>query len=89
MTDPALDQRIQVLEDIEAIRRLKARYCACCDDDHDVVRAGPVVWVLPTQGVAGRAGGDSLTGGLARRAAQDAALVELAWLRSSVRVPAA
>ena len=35
MTDPALDQRIQVLEDIEAIRRLKARYCACCDDDHE------------------------------------------------------
>ena len=30
-----LEQRIQVLEDIEAIRKLKARYCAGCDDDHN------------------------------------------------------
>jgi limonene-1,2-epoxide hydrolase len=30
-----LEQRIQALEDIEAIRTLKARYCAACDDDHN------------------------------------------------------
>ncbi len=30
-----LDQRIRRLEDIEAIRRLKARYCQACDDDHN------------------------------------------------------
>ncbi len=29
------EQRLQTLEDIEAIRRLKARYCAACDDDHN------------------------------------------------------
>jgi len=31
----ALQARLQVLEDIEAIRRLKARYCQLCDDDHN------------------------------------------------------
>ncbi len=30
-----LDQRLAVLEDVEAIRKLKARYCAACDDDHN------------------------------------------------------
>jgi hypothetical protein len=30
-----LAKRIGVLEDIEAIKRLKARYCAVCDDDHN------------------------------------------------------
>jgi hypothetical protein len=30
-----LSQRIGILEDIEAIKRLKARYCAVCDDDHN------------------------------------------------------
>ena len=27
--------RLQILEDIEAIRKLKARYCQACDDDHN------------------------------------------------------
>jgi len=27
--------RVQTLEDIEAIRKLKAAYCAACDDDHN------------------------------------------------------
>ncbi len=31
----SVEQRLQVLEDIEAIRRLKAAYCAACDDDHN------------------------------------------------------
>ena len=33
-----LEKRIRVLEDIEAIKRLKARYCAYCDDNYDVDR---------------------------------------------------
>ena len=33
--DPTLEQRIRRLEDIEAIVRLKARYCQACDDDHN------------------------------------------------------
>lgn len=32
---PGLGDRIATLEDIEAIRRLKAAYCAACDDDHN------------------------------------------------------
>ena len=35
MSDTTLERRIQVLEDIEAIRELKARYCAYCDDSYD------------------------------------------------------
>ena len=35
MREEDLAARIQRLEDIEAIRRLKARYCAACDDDHN------------------------------------------------------
>lgn len=31
----ALEKRIAELEDLEAIRRLKARYCAACDDKYD------------------------------------------------------
>ena len=29
------EDRLKKLEDIESIRRLKAAYCAACDDDHD------------------------------------------------------
>ena len=35
MTETSLEQRIQALEDIEAIKKLKARYCGNCDDDHN------------------------------------------------------
>ena len=33
-----LQARITRLEDLEAIRQLKARYCEICDDDHDPER---------------------------------------------------
>ncbi|MFM7535648.1 MAG: nuclear transport factor 2 family protein [Acidimicrobiales bacterium] len=33
--DGGLLARLRQLEDVEAIRRLKAAYCAGCDDDHD------------------------------------------------------
>ena len=35
MTLEDLARRIQVLEDIEAIKKLKARYCAYCDNNYD------------------------------------------------------
>ena len=35
MTQDSLEQRIRVLEDIEAIRKLKARYADACDRDYD------------------------------------------------------
>ena len=37
-----LAQRIARLEDIEAIRVLKADYCAACDADHDPALVGPL-----------------------------------------------
>jgi len=33
----ALQARISRIEDLEAIKQLKARYCAICDDGHDPV----------------------------------------------------
>ncbi len=35
MDTATLEQRITRLEDIEAIRKLKARYCEICDDAHN------------------------------------------------------
>ncbi len=35
MTIEELERRITIVEDIEAIKQLKARYCAVCDDNHD------------------------------------------------------
>ena len=35
MTTADLDRRLRRLEDIEAIKQLKARYCALCDADYD------------------------------------------------------
>ncbi len=37
-----LEQRMTVLEDIEAIRKLKALYCAACDDNHNPDKLGPL-----------------------------------------------
>jgi ketosteroid isomerase-like protein len=33
-----LEQRITRVEDLEAVKQLKARYCEICDDDHDPKR---------------------------------------------------
>ena len=38
----ALHARLQTIEDIEEIRKLKARYCQACDDDHNPVKLGPL-----------------------------------------------
>ena len=38
MPDVSLEQRLQRLEDIEAIRQLKADYAEACDDDHNPER---------------------------------------------------
>ena len=35
MPSDELEKRIQVLEDIEAIKRLKHRYCGFCDNQYD------------------------------------------------------
>ncbi|HTY56039.1 MAG TPA: nuclear transport factor 2 family protein [Candidatus Binataceae bacterium] len=35
MSSQDLEERIQRIEDIEAIRKLKARYCAFCDNGYD------------------------------------------------------
>jgi hypothetical protein len=38
MDATGLEQRINRLEDLEAIKQLKARYCEICDDDHNPER---------------------------------------------------
>ncbi|MEM9622106.1 MAG: nuclear transport factor 2 family protein [Pseudomonadota bacterium] len=52
-----LAARIAVLEDIEQIRKLKARYCQACDDDHNPAKLGPLfapdaVWEASSMGRA-------------------------------------
>lgn len=42
MTDLSLETRIQRLEDIEAIRNLKARYCLACDDNYNPEDLAPL-----------------------------------------------
>ena len=70
-----LEQRVRVLEDIEAIRALKARYCAACDDDHNEAKLGPLfaedaTWEATTNGRAeGRAAIQKLLGDVGRELA--------------------
>jgi hypothetical protein len=66
-----LERRLQVLEDIESLRRLKARYCQACDADHDpdAVAACFVedgLWEAPDLGVRakGRAAIRAYIGGV-------------------------
>ncbi len=42
MATTELEQRITQLEDIEAIKQLKARYCDICDDTHNPDRIASV-----------------------------------------------
>jgi len=42
MSSTSLEARIQRLEDIEAIKQLKAEYCAACDDDHNPDRLAEI-----------------------------------------------
>lgn len=42
MTNTDLAARIRRLEDIEALKQLKHRYCAACDDDYDPERLAPL-----------------------------------------------
>ncbi|MGR8918900.1 MAG: nuclear transport factor 2 family protein [Gammaproteobacteria bacterium] len=53
----ALEARITRLEDIEAIKQLKARYCEICDDTHNPERIASVfaedaIWESPDFGKA-------------------------------------
>lgn len=43
-----LEKRIAVLEDVEAIKKLKARYCAICDDNHN---PDEIVKLFATDGI--------------------------------------
>ena len=42
MSETALDERLRRLEDIEALKQLKARYARYCDDSYDADRLGPL-----------------------------------------------
>ena len=55
MSDAKLEARIRRLEDIEALKQLKARYAAYCDDAYDADRLAPLftedaVWDGGTMG---------------------------------------
>jgi hypothetical protein len=49
--DPArleqIERRLQVLEDAEAIRNLKARYAALCDNQYDADGVPSTWWNVP------------------------------------------
>ena len=67
-----IEMRLRVLEDIEEIRKLKARYCAACDASHDPELLGPLfaddaVWEATGVGRAeGREAIKALLGGIGR-----------------------
>jgi hypothetical protein len=67
-----LEDRVQVLEDLEAIRKLKARYCAACDDGHNPETLGTLFaedasWEATNMGRAeGRAAIQKLLGDVGR-----------------------
>lgn len=42
MTQSDLEARIRRLEDIEAVKQLKYRYCNACDDNYDSERLAPL-----------------------------------------------
>jgi hypothetical protein len=71
-TMPTVEARLRVLEDIEEIRKLKARYCAACDDSHNPDALGPLfaedaVWEASGVGRAeGRDAIKALLGGIGR-----------------------
>lgn len=48
MDNSELEKRITVLEDIEAIKKLKALYCEICDDDHNQDR---IVTIFAEDGI--------------------------------------
>ena len=48
MDNHELERRITILEDIEAIKKLKARYCEICDDDHNQDR---IVQIFAEDGI--------------------------------------
>ena len=64
------ERRLRVLEDIEEIRQLKARYCAACDDSHNPDKLGELfadnaVWEATGVGRAeGREAIKALLGGI-------------------------
>ncbi len=67
-----LDRRLDVLESLEAIRTLKARYCAACDDDHNPETLGTLfaedaTWEASNMGRAeGRAAIQAMLGAVGR-----------------------
>ena len=52
-----ITRRLRTLEDIEAVKKLKAQYCSACDDDHNPEKLGPLftrdgIWEASTMGRA-------------------------------------
>ncbi len=54
MTTEELERRVRIIEDIEAIKKLKARYCAVCDDNHnpdEIVKLFAIDGVWESEGI--------------------------------------
>jgi SnoaL-like domain len=58
-----IEERITALEDLEAIKKLKARYCAVCDDDHnqnDIVKLFAPDGIWEGDGIGAHKGHDAI-----------------------------
>ena len=70
----ALEERVQVLEEIEAIRRLKLRYARHCDDNYNADKLAPLftedaVWDnVPMSPAKGKAAIREMTNGFMKDA---------------------
>ena len=70
-----LERRVKVLEDVEAIRALKARYCAFCDDGYDA------------DGIAGLFTEDAVWDGGVRGRAEGREGIRAFFQRAPLRLP--
>ena len=75
MTLEHIERRLKALEDVEEIKRLKARYCAYCDDNYDA------------DGIAGLFTEDAVWDGGIRGKAEGRSQIRDFFVRAPSRLP--